>query len=410
MDASASKGHGHKWWLWAVKILLAAGLCWLVVGKTHLKDKLEIREGNDQTKVLWGQLLGRTEKGEWRWRDANGIEKTIADKEVIRTINGAGSPEPNFERGLANLAATVYRSGWAWLAVGLIPLAIVLGAWRWQKLLRAGGIDLPYRKALRLTLMGNFFNHALPSLVGGDVLKAYYVMRFRPNHKSQTVISLLADRLTGLSALAIICLAAIGLNWNDPLVAKIKGPILLVVALLGLVAAVLFVPGVRRGLRLSWLIERLPFKKLLGKLREAVRLYSAQPRVLVQALAMSVVIHLILLNCMYLGGLALTPGLSYHSYLLLLPPTWMISAIPITPGAVGLMEAMYQKMFEQVGVSATSALGLSLFNRFMLLIWSLPGLIIYIRGPGLPATQQYSMEQVEEIIEGEIDEANSSGD
>ena len=87
--------------------------------QTHLKDKLEICEGNDQTKVLWGQLLGRTEKGDWRWRDANGIEKTIADKEVIRTINGAGSPEPNFERGLANLAATAYRSGWAWLAVGL---------------------------------------------------------------------------------------------------------------------------------------------------------------------------------------------------------------------------------------------------------------------------------------------------
>ena len=345
MEASASKGHGHKWWLWTAKILLAAGLCWLVVSKTDLGE-------------------------------------------------------------LGSLGKKAYTSGAVWLGVGLIPVAIVLGAWRWQKLLRAGGIDLPYTKALRLTLLGNFFNHALPSLVGGDVMKAYYIMRFRPNHKSQAVISLLADRLAGLGALAIICLAAIGLGWNDPLVAKIRGPIFLVVGLLGLVAIVLFVPGVASRLRLGWVLARLPFKKQLEKLRQAVRLYSAQPGVLVQALVISVAIHWILLNCVYLGGLALAPGPSYHNYLLLLPPIWMVSAIPLAPGSIGQMEAIYQAMFSRVGVSATSALSLSLFNRFLWLLWAVPGLIVYIKGPGLPATGQYSMEQVEEMIEGEVGETD----
>ena len=348
MEVSASKGHGHKWW-WAVKILLAVVLCWLVVGKTDLGE-------------------------------------------------------------LVSLGKKAYASGSVWLGVGLIPLAVALSAWRWRKLLKTGGINLPYTKALLLTVVGNFFNHALPSLIGGDVLKAYYVMRWQPQHKSQTVISLIADRMAGLGGLAIICLAAIALGWGDPVVARIRGPIFLVVGLLGLGAAVLFVPGVARWLRLRWLIERLPFKRLLGKLRQAARLYSAQPGVLVQALAVSVVIHWILLSCVYLGGRALAPGPSYHSYLLLLPPTWMISAVPITPGAVGLMEVTYQTLFSRVGVSPTSALSLSLFNRLLWLLWALPGLIIYIKGPGLPAAEQYSIEQVEEMLEeqtqGSTDERN----
>ncbi len=348
MEASSSKGQGQKWW-WAAKILLAVVLCWLVLRKTELSE-------------------------------------------------------------LVSLGKKAYASGSVWLGVGLIPLAVLLGAWRWQKLLKTGGIELPYTKAVLLTAVGNFFNHALPSLIGGDVVKAYYVMRWQPDRKSQTVISLIADRMAGLGGLAIICLAAIALGWGDPVVARIRGPIFLVVGLLGLAAVVLFVPRVARWLRLSRLIERLPFKRLLGKLRQAARLYSAQPVVLVQALGLSVVIHMILLSCVYLGGRALAPGPSYHSYLLLVPPTWMISSVPITPGAVGQMEIVYQAMFSRVGVSATSALSLSLFNRLLWLLWALPGLIIYIKGPGLPAAEQYSIEQVEKMLEeqsqGSTDERN----
>ena len=347
MEPEANTKRRRKILLWAAKIILAVLLCWLVVSKTDLNE-------------------------------------------------------------LIDLGKKAYASGSAWLGIGLVPLAVLIAAWRWQKLLRTGGIELPYNKVLLLTVLGNFFNHALPSLVGGDVVKAYYVMRHQPNHKSQTVISLIADRAAGLGGLAIVCLAAIAFGWGDPLVAKIRGPIFLVLSLLALAAVLLFAPGVRRALRLSWLIEKLPFKKLLEKLRQAVQLYSAQPGAWIQALGLSVLIHLTLLSCVYLGGRALAPGPSYQNYLLLLPPTWMIAAVPITPGALGLMEAAYQAMFSRVGVSGTSALSLSLFHRFMLLVWALPGIVIYIKGPGLAAAEQFSMEQVDEMLEGDVEGTNNS--
>ena len=158
MDESVKKTHRKKI-IWAAKIVLAVGLCWGVLHKTHLKDKLEIRERSGETKVLWGRLIERTEKGDWLWQEANGSEIIIDDKQVIRKTNGAGNQEPNFEQGLINLAARAYGNGWAWLGVGLFPSMIFLAAWRWQKLLRAGQVKISYRKVLMLTVLGNFFNN-----------------------------------------------------------------------------------------------------------------------------------------------------------------------------------------------------------------------------------------------------------
>ena len=344
--AGKTKNSNSKKILWTAKIILAVLLCWLVVRNVHLYDQ----------------------------------------------------PEPNSEPGLISLVRNACTNYALWFGVLLFPTAILLGAWRWQRLLRAGRVRLSYAKALMLTLMGNFFNNALPSMIGGDVVKLYYVMRSFPNRKSNVTVAWITDRVTGFAGLAMVCLAAIAVGWNNPLVEKIKWPIFTLAGLLTLLLAVLFVPGLARELHLTWLIGRLPFQGFVAQLRRAVRLYSAQPGTWIMALLVSVGIHMILLTCIYLGGRALAPGPSYHSYLVLLPPAWMLASIPITPGAVGWMEASYQTLFARAAVSGTAALSLSLFHRFLRLLWSLPGLIFYLKGPGFKSPETISVTTVDEIL------------
>ena len=284
---------------------------------------------------------------------------------------------------LAELAKKACSSGWAWLGVGLFPGMVLLGALRWQRLLHAGRVRISYGKVLMLTLIGNFFNNALPSMVGGDVVKLYYVMKSHPDRKSHITMSWIADRVTGIAGLAIICLIAIAAGWQDPLVQKVRGPIFWVAGVVTLGLAILFVPGLARKMHLGKLASKLPFQHFVDQLRKAARLYSAQPGVWVLAVGLSMCVHMILLTCIYLGGRALAPGPSYHDYVVLLPPVLMISALPITPGAVGWMETSYQTLFGRAGVSGTAALSLSLFHRFARLLWSLPGLGFYIKGPKL---------------------------
>src|SRR4051812_15761274 len=56
-----------------------------------------------------------------------------------------------------------------------ILFTTVLGVFRWQWLLQAQNINLRWTRVLQLTLIGNFFNLALPGAVSGDFVKAFYV-------------------------------------------------------------------------------------------------------------------------------------------------------------------------------------------------------------------------------------------
>ncbi len=406
--AESKPASKYKLLLWLAKIILAIGLVWLVLHRVDLKDSLEIRDETGQEITLRGRLLARNETGEWLWRDPDGSRREIPDSRVIRLTAATTEQElPAYDPGLLTLGQKAAGSLSVWLGLALIPLAVLLGAWRWQILLRAGRIRLPYRRILLLCLVGNFFNNALPSLVGGDLIKAYYLIFHHPERKSSSLVSLFADRIVGLSGLALICLAAIIFGFSDPLVARIRTPILILAALLAAGLAALLVPGLSRALYLKKLISKLPFQNLLGRLTDAARLYSAQPAVWLLATAISVVIHLLLLTSVYLAGRALAPGPSYHNYLVLLPPTWMISSIPITPGAVGLMEATYQTLFARAGVSTTAALSLSLFHRFSQFLWALPGVIVYVKGPAMTKADRHPLHgHIRDFLTGQIDLEN----
>jgi len=64
----------------------------------------------------------------------------------------------------------------------LSSLVVVLAgqvayAWRWQQLLRAAGVSIPLATVVRQYFVGIFVNNFLPSTVGGDVAKVYYLGR-----------------------------------------------------------------------------------------------------------------------------------------------------------------------------------------------------------------------------------------
>ena len=98
------------------------------------------------------------------------------------------------------------------LATGV---ATGLGVVRWQYLLRAQNIRLGWGRVLELSLVGNFFNIALPGAVSGDFVKAVYVGQDTQGQKAKAFGSILFDRVAGLSALVVVAAAALLLGLND---------------------------------------------------------------------------------------------------------------------------------------------------------------------------------------------------
>src|SRR5687768_13768755 len=73
---------------------------------------------------------------------------------------------------LGQLGAALSRldAGAVALAAALLAAQSLFIAWRWHRIVRRLGGELPPSKSLLWVLVGQFFNLALPTSVGGDAL------------------------------------------------------------------------------------------------------------------------------------------------------------------------------------------------------------------------------------------------
>ena len=76
---------------------------------------------------------------------------------------------------------------------------VCLGGLRWFILLRGLDLKVTFFRTLQMHLIGLFFNSALPGAVGGDIVKAVYVMRDNQTvNKTSSLLTVLLDRIIGL--------------------------------------------------------------------------------------------------------------------------------------------------------------------------------------------------------------------
>src|SRR5262245_24542005 len=97
----------------------------------------------------------------------------------------------------------------AWLGAAFVYLiAQVVSSWRWQLLARPLGFQGSWPSFLRYYFIGMFCNLVLPTSVGGDVLRAWYLGGDHPGHRSAAALSVLADRGSGLGILIVLACGA----------------------------------------------------------------------------------------------------------------------------------------------------------------------------------------------------------
>lgn len=194
---------------------------------------------------------------------------------------------------LLRLSAT-----WPWLLVALAlmlpPFAIV--SYRFQVLLRSQGVDVTFREALRWTMIGSFFDLAMPSSNGGDIIKAGYVVKHvGAGMRTRAIMSVLFDRVLGLLGLFLLASMVVIVGW--PVVRDLPARNLLVVCLFGASFGVLLgfrVLGARRVYNLP-LLQGL-FERGLwgGRVRSLIGAFNAlreRPGEMAAALGLSVFNH-----------------------------------------------------------------------------------------------------------------------
>ena len=105
---------------------------------------------------------------------------------------------------------------WLWAAaLGTYLFAQVISVVRWYMLARMLGLGGSGGQYLSYYFTGMFFNLALPTSVGGDVVRVWYLSRQTgpspaSGRRSAAFLSVFADRVNGLAVLiALACAAAL---------------------------------------------------------------------------------------------------------------------------------------------------------------------------------------------------------
>jgi len=301
----------------------------------------------------------------------------------------------------AKLREVFQRLSWGYFALSLAAYVVgqIVVAFRWWLLLRAQSIHIELVSAIRLYFLGLFYNNVMPSSVGGDLLKAYYVTK-HTHRRLEGVLSVAIDRLTGLAGMVLMAGVAYllflrgrplgpGANRSEDVregLTAHRGALLwLIVILAAATAAAFFHPGLRR--RLGHVASRLRDRgtELFGRVRTALAVYCRKPATMLAALLLTVVGQSIVVVAFWPLGrnLGVEAGLGY--YFLVFPVTWVVAAIPISIAGLGVLEAGVVAMF--VSLTATtseSALALAFCQRFVWVVASLPGGMVHLLGGHLP--------------------------
>src|SRR5687768_3319226 len=100
------------------------------------------------------------------------------------------------------------------LSILLMGVILLLGIIRWHMILQVHGLNVPLRRTAQISIIGHFFNSFLLGSVGGDVLKAYYVARETHHKKTEAVVTVVVDRIIGLSSLLVFACIMLPPNWS----------------------------------------------------------------------------------------------------------------------------------------------------------------------------------------------------
>jgi len=286
-------------------------------------------------------------------------------------------------------AAVARRTDLVMLSAAIFFGVLQLGIVRWILLSRAQAITLTYGEALRLTLIGHFWNLAVPGAVGGDVIKAYYVAASNPDRKHEAFIAVGVDRLVGLFALFVVAAIAVGVTHEElsssPSLRALSLFVIIVLGVALVLSCLVLSRWIRSLFRVDELLARLPLGRHLVRISEALFVYRSSLGTLLASVGISVVCHASLVVMIILCARAVAPDAAVPAatYFVVGPLGLFANAVPLTPGGLGVGETAFRELLSTATHGRVEQGGnVFLLWRACAYVWMIPGFVLFLLGKG----------------------------
>ena len=277
--------------------------------------------------------------------------------------------------------------GYFFAALAIMAVTVLPMAWRWQRLLRARGIEDGLPWLTRAYFVAYAAGQVLPTAVGGDAARIYETSRRHPGHAGPVAGSVLLERALG--GAATLALAAVGFllavgHYDVGAYLWVELGFVIATVVLGVA---LFSRWARRPLGWSVpLLRRLRVERPIRAVYEGIHAYRDHVRLLVGVAVLTLAIQSVRVLSIWLTGKAVGIDLPPRPYYVMGPLLFLVMLVPFTINGLAVREAFFVSFLGQLGVSADAAFA-SGFLFFVLTIGlALPGALIWawenVRGSG----------------------------
>lgn len=300
-----------------------------------------------------------------------------------------------------NSASAIFRDPF-YFAVGFLLLGanLWLASERWRVLATPQNVPAGPFEVFRLTLIGVFFNYAMPGGVGGDVIKAYYFGKDHPQAKAAAITSVILDRVLGLYAMIGMALVAMLVDFKHVMTIPMLQSLFVLLLVLAFGFSLAFLSLFSRRIKsqgwMEKILQKLPFSAKFMKLYLTAHQFGLlRGRVLI-VLGLSVVAQSFSILFLFVAGYAAGfTDVSLMTFFLVAPLGYMATAIPISPAGLGVGQAAFFLLFN-LYLGRESGLGSVVITsqQVMTLLFGLLGAFYYVRRRSRPGAEKEQLDQI----------------
>jgi uncharacterized protein (TIRG00374 family) len=275
---------------------------------------------------------------------------------------------------------------WLVLAAAVNLGALLLSAWRWERLLQVLEPRLGFWPALKAYWVGSLFGNVLPSTVGGDVVRLALV-RERAGLANASA-SIAVERLSGLVVLLVAALVALAPPAAAAMLGQQRWWLLYFLAgvLAGGILLLTFAPqrfAAERGSRLRQQLAAFPQAiKLLdaaGAFARALLTYRRRPGALIVTLALSALFYAMLAVFQWALLRAVGADIGVLEVAVAVPLVVLVHLLPISINGLGVAEGVFVVLYSRLGVPPEIALSAAILRRLVLVAITSIGLVYWHR-------------------------------
>ncbi|RMG40236.1 MAG: UPF0104 family protein [Candidatus Dadabacteria bacterium] len=207
----------------------------------------------------------------------------------------------------------------------------VLSSYKWWRIAKAGGIDVPYSVALKSYFIGMFVNSFGMGLVGGDVARGVLLAHGK-QVKTAALASVVADRAQGLAVLALLgTLSAALLEPHG-----MHPDLVFILLAIGVVILCGWFAGPKLLLKFV-----KPGNKLRDKAEQVSKMFPHKRSEFIIITTLSITFHLLQIALHWVMAHGIGIEISFGTLLVAIPFVNMFSSLPISWNGLGVREYSY---------------------------------------------------------------------